>query len=259
MWLTLLALAAPLPAFGLNSDGSEPVGAHPTPAALTVSTSLDSCGIAGTDVVCKLDVSYGTVNGASTYNATVTRADGSVVDYGAVGVGGASLWVPYVGPGSYSVRITAYGSPPHDGGHGNVIATGSDHPVKADVSGARGNNARTPHKPGTRINGSTAAHASATHAPGNSSGGGSSSAAPPAEAATEPATAEPGQPTCDPSPQPPPEPPLNPLPPDNDPANDDEDADGVSDAEELAAAAAGNQLTLPGEATDPVSVDCSTP
>jgi hypothetical protein len=256
VWLTLLALAATSPAFGLNSDGTEPVGTHATPAALTVSTSLDSCGIAGTDVVCKLDVSFSTVNGAASYNATVTRTDGSVVDYGAIGAGGASLWVPYVGPGSYSVRITAYGTPPHEGGRGNVVASGSDHPVKADVSGARGNNARTHRKPGTRINGAAATQVTQTGHPGNSAG---TASTPPAAATTTEAPA-PQQATTTTTPceeTTTSEPPLNPLPPDNDPDTDDEDADGVSDAEELAAAAAGQQLTLPGEATPPVSVDCS--
>ena len=111
MLLTLLALAAPLPAMALNSDGSEPVTATPAPAALSVSTSLDSCGIVNAQVVCKLNVSFNPIDGADTYSATVTRADGSVVDYGGVGIGGASLWVPYVGPGGYSVRISAYGTP----------------------------------------------------------------------------------------------------------------------------------------------------
>jgi hypothetical protein len=251
VWLTLLALAATSPAFGLNSDGTEPVGAQATPAALTVSTSLDACGMAGSDVVCKLDVSFSTVNGASSYSATVTRADGSVVDYGAIGAGGASLWVPYVGPGSYSVRITAYGSPPHEGGRGNVVASGTDHPVKADVSGARGNNARTHRKPGTRINGAAAAHATPTHGPGNSAEPAPTPSASTTTEAPTTSTTTTSTTTCEPAP----EPPLNPLPPDNDPHNDDEDADGVSDAQELAAAADGKQLTVQGEAP-PASPDC---
>jgi hypothetical protein len=251
--LTLLALAATTPAFGLNSDGAEPVGAQ-TPVALSVSTSLDSCGLAGTDVVCKLDVSFNSVNGASSYSATVTRADGSVVDYGAIGAGGASLFVPYVGPGSYSVRVTAYGTPPHKGGRGNVVASDSDHPIKADVSDARGNNARTHRKPGTRVNGAAAAHGTATNHPGNTHG--SATSAPPADSASDSpppeTTTTTTTSTCseDPSTQPP----LNPLPPDNDPGNDDEDNDGISDAQELAAAASGQQMTLDGE--PPVSVDC---
>jgi hypothetical protein len=248
VWLTLLALAATSPAFGLNSDGPGPVGAHATPAALTVTTQLDSCGIAADDVVCKLDVSFNSVNGASNYAATVTRADGSVVDYGSIGAGGGTLFVSYVGPGSYSVRITAYGTPPHEGGRGNVVASASDHPVKADVSGARGNNARTHRKPGTRINGAAAAHATATGNPGNSTGG--STSPPPAPTTTTApetttaATSTTTTSTCT-------EPELNPLPPDSDPDNDDEDGDAISDAEELAAAAEGKQMTL-----DPAATPC---
>jgi hypothetical protein len=153
------------------------------------------------------------------------------------------------------VRITAYGTPPHEGGRGNVVASGSDHPVKANVSGARGNNARTHRKPGTRINGAAAAQATQTGHPGNSAGP-SNTPAPPASTGTEapPESTTTTTTTCEATP--PAEPPLNPLPPDADPDNDDEDADGVSDAEELAAAAAGQQMTLDGEATPPVSVDC---
>ena len=253
MLLTLLALAAPLPAFALNSDGSGTASA--TPTTLNVSTTLGSCGLAGTEIVCELNVAYDTVSGASAYTASVTRADGSVVDYGNVGAGSASLYVPYVGPGSYSVRITAYGSTPEEGGRGQVIATGSDPPVKAEVSGARGNNSIGKRKPGNRISRSEAAHAdaSATNNPGNpgAQGGSPAPAQPEHEQAAEAPTTTTSTtttsttttPTC-------PDPPLNPLPPDDDPLDDDEDGDGVSDAEELAAAA-GEQLTLPVDPSAP--------
>ena len=249
MLLTLLALAVPLPALALNSDGSGTVD-DPTPATLAVSTSLEACGLAGSDVVCELDVAYNAVSGASRYTATVTRADGSVVDYGNVGAGGASLYVPYVGPGSYSVRITAYGEPPSEGGRGNVIATDTDHPVKADVSGARGNNSIGKRKPGTRITGH-ATHASPTHSPGNAGvhGGAPAPTGDPEPApAAQPPAEQPNPPPCEPVPEE-----LNPLPPDEDPDNDDEDADGVSDAQELEAYEAGTQLTIAG-----TGVDCPT-
>jgi hypothetical protein len=240
VWLTLLALAVSPTAFALNSDGSERVGANPAPASLNVSTSLDSCGLAGYQVVCKLDVSYSNVPGASSYTASITDANGTVIDYGSVGVGSTSLYVPYVGPGSYSVRITAYGNPPQSGGRGNVIATGSAHPAHATVSGARGNNTDTKSNPGARVHHAHAAEATQTHTPGNDAASQQPQQPnPPAEEATP--AADPGAvdapPPCDPE--------LNPLPPDNDPNNDDEDADGVSDAQEFAAAAAGKQLTLP--------------
>jgi hypothetical protein len=248
--LTLLALAAPSFALASADQGSVRL---PGPAALGVSTTLGGCGVAGSDIVCELNVSYESVNGASAYTATVTRADGSVVDYGSVGAGGTSLYVPYVGPGTYSVRITAYGSPPSDGGRGNVIATGSDEPAKAEaeISDARGNNSIAQPRPGNRIS-RHAAQAHAADSPGNP---GVEGGAPAAEAtqqhapAAQPPAEQPQPPPCEPVPPDP-----NPLPPDADPNNDDEDADGVSDAEELTAAEAGTPLTIPG-----TGVECPAP
>ena len=234
MLLTLLALAAPLPAMALNSDGSEPVTATPAPAALSVSTSLDSCGIVNAQVVCKLNVSFNPVEGADTYSATVTRADGSVVDYGGVGIGGASLWVPYVGPGGYSVRISAYGTPPtaeDDGGadkqpggeQGNLITSDTDkaQPRTPEETG----NASSDGIAGQRTSGDPAAEARDTDAPGNDPG-----------AAAPPATTTPACETTAPAPPPPELPPLpEPAPPDLDPENPDEDGDGLLDADEKAA------------------------
>src|SRR5919106_1169295 len=99
----VLALAVPLPAYALTSGGAE------EPAALSVSASLDSCGIAQTQVVCVIDVSVEPLPDARRYRASVTRADGSVIDYGSIGAGGASLPVTYVGAGTYGVRVSAYG------------------------------------------------------------------------------------------------------------------------------------------------------
>ena len=99
-----LALAVPLPAFALTSGG-EDAG----PASLSVSASLGSCGIAQTQVVCVIDVSFEPFPGARRYRASVTRADGSVIDYGSIDAGGASLPVTYVGAGTYGVRVSAYG------------------------------------------------------------------------------------------------------------------------------------------------------
>jgi hypothetical protein len=115
--LAALALVAPLPAFAIAQNGGEKA-----PAALSVSVSLDSCGLVGTQLVCKLDASYGDVSGATSYTAAVTRADGSVVDYGEVGTGGTSLWVPYVGSGTYSVEIAAYGDPVRPGGEPKLLS-----------------------------------------------------------------------------------------------------------------------------------------
>jgi hypothetical protein len=115
--LAALALVAPLPAFAIAQNAGEKA-----PAALSVSVSLDSCGLVGNELVCKLDASYGEVEGATSYTAAVTRADGSVVDYGEVGAGGTSLWVPYVGSGTYSVEIAAYGDPVRPGGKPKLLS-----------------------------------------------------------------------------------------------------------------------------------------
>lgn len=254
MLLTLLALATPLPAMALNSDGSEPVSATPAPAALSVSTALDSCGIVDTQVVCKLNVSFNTIAGASSYTATVTRADGSVVDYGSVGAGGASLWVPYVGAGGYSVRISAYGTPPGEtteGGasdeQGNLITSEATE-AKPSKDGEAGN-ADVSANPGARGGDSTTEEATPTDDPGADPG-----------TATQTDTCE-----TDPGMVAPPEPPppLPPAPPqDSDPENPDEDGDGVPDADEQRAydeaLAAQQAAAMAAEAQLPESIQCST-
>ncbi len=68
----------------------------------------------------------------------MTRADGSVVDFGDVGAGGSSFWVPYVGNGTYTVTVSAYGTPP-----GSESAK-----VVARESSATGSNAPGPPGPG---------------------------------------------------------------------------------------------------------------
>lgn len=103
----LLALAVPTGAFALTGDDD---GAQAE--SLSVSASLDSCGIAADSIVCKIDASWNEVPGATRYTASVARADGSVVDYGDVGAGSASFWVPYTGNGTYTVTVSAYGTPP---------------------------------------------------------------------------------------------------------------------------------------------------
>jgi hypothetical protein len=104
----LLALAVPLPALALAGGGSGS-------PSLSVSASLDSCGIAADRVVCKIDASWNPVPGATRYTARVTSPDGSVADYGDVGAGGTSFWVPYVGNGTYTVTVAVYGSEPTTG------------------------------------------------------------------------------------------------------------------------------------------------
>lgn len=121
-----LALAVPLPAFALS--GGAPSGSD----SLTVSASLDGCGIASSNVVCKIDASWNEVAGAERYTASVASPDGAVSDYGDVTGTGTSIWVPYVGNGTYTVTVTAWGTPP-----------GADNPVvvakqRATTDGASG-------------------------------------------------------------------------------------------------------------------------
>lgn len=105
--LALLALLVPLPAFALN-DGPSGDGA---PAAIEVSASLGDCGLADTQIVCQINASWNAVEDADYYSVSVTRADGSVVDYGQSSGTGTSVWVPYVGPGTYSIEVAAWGTP----------------------------------------------------------------------------------------------------------------------------------------------------
>ena len=106
--LAALALCVPIPAWALSGDEPAPE----TAGTLGVSASLDSCGIAGSSVVCKIDASWNAIDGATSYSASVTSPDGSVVDYGDAGGSGTSFWVPYSGPGTYTVTVSAYGNPP---------------------------------------------------------------------------------------------------------------------------------------------------
>ncbi|MDX6580971.1 MAG: hypothetical protein QOI10_155 [Solirubrobacterales bacterium] len=227
--LTLLALAAPLPAFAITGGFDS---ATPGPASISVSTSLDSCGVLDDGVVCQLNVSFSTIPDADTYTAAVTSPDGSVVDYGTVGAGGTSLYVPYVGAGNYSVRITAYGAPetPTDAdGLGDVIATGTS---RTDGAG----NGAQPTKPqqadpnqaDTDVTGRNP-DGQRNHNPDGtaSADAGSSDQATPTPAPTP-------APTCTPPTEPAPVPPTPPVEPpaDTDPANPDEDADGIPDDQE---------------------------
>jgi hypothetical protein len=115
-----LALVAPFPAFALGfvpGGNSAPAGlseqrGNAAPAGLSVQASLDDCGVYESQIVCMIDTSFSQVEGADYYTASVSRPDGSVADFGAVNPGGTSLWVPYVGNGSYTVEVSAYGDDP---------------------------------------------------------------------------------------------------------------------------------------------------
>jgi hypothetical protein len=193
--LALVALAVPLPAFGLGSDPAPP-------QALTVSASLEQCGIAATTVVCKFDASYNSIAGARYYTASVTGPDGSVVDYGDVGAASTSLWVPYVGDGTYTISISAWGAP---------VANKPPKPIASGTTSAGGSPDQVTTVPGAK----TAAAAPASHASASSSSapGQSSSNPGPTAPSTKPSTPpdSPGTTTCKPAPAPPPPPPTPPT------------------------------------------------
>jgi hypothetical protein len=131
-----LALAIPLPAFALTGED-----AGDAPAGLDVSASLVGCGLAKSHIVCTIDATYGPVEGATSYSASVTAPNGAVTDYGAVEPGAAALTVPYAGNGTYSVRITAYGDPPGPAETGVIDTATSDEAggeANIEVRGARG-------------------------------------------------------------------------------------------------------------------------
>ena len=104
MGLSLLALG--VPAFAFGGEQAPPVG------DLSVSASLGGCGLAGNAIVCQIDASWNDLEGAEYYTVSVTRADGSVVDLGQSSGSSRSIFVPYVGPGTYSVQVAAWGTPP---------------------------------------------------------------------------------------------------------------------------------------------------
>jgi len=119
--LALIALAVPFPALALDGGGASDSQGTQT---LTVTVSLDSCGLAGSQVLCKIDAGWNALDGADNYSVSVTSPNGAVVDQGETSGQGSSVWVPYVGPGTYSVTVTAYGTPPgeEEDGEPEVIA-----------------------------------------------------------------------------------------------------------------------------------------
>jgi hypothetical protein len=245
--LELLALAASTPALASADKAMEPADAARGPAALEVSTALDSCGTLEDEVICKLDVSYNALPEAASYSAAVTRADGSVVDYGGVAPGGTSLWVPYVGSGTYSIRVTAYGAPEQPAGDEEVVSTEVTRtPTETEVREA------TSEAEVEASSATSEAEAETRGAPAAEADTGQ------AEAAVE---ATPTAPTCTAAPPPEPiapEPLPEPPPEDLDPANPDEDADGIPDEQERVEydAAVAEQQAAEAVAEVPESVDC---
>lgn len=183
LWLTLAALVAPLPAFALNGEnGSGQVQAGP--AALSVSSSLGSCGVMGSGIACQVNFSFNSLPNATSYTATITSPDGSVTDLGGVGPSGGSAWIPYVGAGTYAVQVTAYGTPidptADSDGEPDVIATGISPPQSGEGE---------PRVAPDRTNDAEAGAAGANQGNGNADG----------EAGVESGAA--GQPSCEPAPE----------------------------------------------------------
>jgi hypothetical protein len=121
--LALIALAVPFPALALEGGGVQASGSP----GLTVTASLNSCGLAGSQIMCQIDAGWNSLEGADSYSVSVTSADGSVIDMGQTTGQGTSVWVPYAGAGTYSVSVTAWGTPPgeEEDGSPEVIARDS--------------------------------------------------------------------------------------------------------------------------------------
>jgi hypothetical protein len=134
--LALVALAVPFPALALDGGGSPAAGTGPQ--SLTVTASLDSCGLAGAQILCKINAGWNSIDGAENYAVSVTSADGSVVDFGETSGQGTSVWVPYVGSGTYSVTVTAWGTPPGEEEDGSpeviVRSTSKEGGVSAEAT-----------------------------------------------------------------------------------------------------------------------------
>jgi hypothetical protein len=214
----LLALAVPLPALALTGGGAGSPG-------LAVGASLDSCGTAADQIVCKIDASWNSVPGATRYAARVTRPDGSVIDYGDVGAGGTSFWVPYVGNGTYTVTVAAYGSKRGSGEPELLAKSSSD-------AGGKSNARRTAPAAG----GAVATTDDPAGGPGAEEPGGEP---------TDPT--DPTDPACDEEPEEVEEPPT-----------DDEAAAGTGEAQE-AERAAGTPAEAEGTAADDEADDVEAP
>jgi hypothetical protein len=121
MTLALIALVVPFPALAL--DGGEG-DTSSSPASLNVTASLAGCGLAGSQIMCQINAGWNSLEGAENYSVSVIGADGSVMDVGSVTGQGTSVSVPYTGSGTYTVQVTAWGTPPgeEEDGTPEVIA-----------------------------------------------------------------------------------------------------------------------------------------
>ena len=108
-WLVaaaVLAAAALVPSVRSTSAAES----APKPAEIPVSAALDSCARTGSEPICEIEVSFAEVPGATSYEATITAPDGSVLLSAVAKPGAGAYSVPYRGDGTYGVRIVAFGS-----------------------------------------------------------------------------------------------------------------------------------------------------
>ncbi len=134
----LLYVALALARAGARAGARQLGGPGSGSSSLDASASLDSCGLFENQIVCKIDASFNAVDGATSYTASVTAPNGAVSDYGTVGAGGASLWVPYVGNGTYTVEVQAWGTPPSKDKKPPLLATDKASAGKDKGSGQGG-------------------------------------------------------------------------------------------------------------------------
>jgi hypothetical protein len=123
--------------------------------------------VLGDGIACQVNLSFNSLPNATSYAATITSPDGSVTDLGGVSPSGASAWIPYVGAGTYSVQVTAYGTPldgTEDGdGKPDVIATGVSPPQAGEAQ------PRVPLNHHNDVDASSADDAGSNHGDGTAS------------------------------------------------------------------------------------------
>ncbi len=129
--LALLALVAPIPALALEGGGG-----NAAPATLVVTATLERCGTAGGAVICTIEAHWNPLARASSYTVDVTRPDGSAINLGEVRGSSTPLFVPYSGPGVYTVSVTAWGSRDHVGTTPIARATSAATELKRQPTGS---------------------------------------------------------------------------------------------------------------------------
>jgi hypothetical protein len=159
--LALLALAVPPFALG----GEEPPSG---PVELSVSASLGGCGVVNAAIVCQIDAGWTPLEGADYYTVSVTRPDGSVVDAGEAAGAGRSVFVPYVGPGTYAVEVAAWGTPP---GEDDAEVLVREKTLSTSAAVGRGDVTQEPGEPAEAEDGrDTAEPGAVTDEPGSGTG-----------------------------------------------------------------------------------------